>query len=207
MKSRPILFAASMLVASSGAAAATPLVLLEQLPRLEDTARAYPPAAVEGNFGGRVTLRCVVLAEGKAGDCAVVSETPEGLGFSAAALTLQSLILANPEIASGTVVEPPIEFLPRRPATAVFKRDRQRPQFPAVGPYYPIVAADAGVTGRAMIACVRGLKGELDDCRVLAEAPKTSSSARPPCEWRRSAGLPSRLATMAELRSANRWWC
>lgn len=143
-----------------------------QLPGLEDAAKVYPRAAASGNFGGRVMLRCKVAPEAAVEGCAVISEAPSGLEFGAAALALASLIKVDARLAIGDAVEAPIEFLPLQPAPPIFKKDSRYPMFPGVGPYYPLVAADAGLTGQVLLSCQRGLTGQLNECKVLAEAPQ-----------------------------------
>lgn len=54
------------------------------LRRPSDLERYYPRRAITRNMSGMVTLDCIVSRAG-ALDCAVVSETPEGWGFGAAA--------------------------------------------------------------------------------------------------------------------------
>jgi len=50
---------------------------------------AYPAAARAAKAGtARVQMRCVIAEDGAATACALVSETPEGLGFGEAALSL-----------------------------------------------------------------------------------------------------------------------
>ena len=59
------------------------------LPSGQALAGAYPAAARAAGVGtARVQMRCSVIENGTVETCEIVSETPEGLGFGAAALSL-----------------------------------------------------------------------------------------------------------------------
>ena len=65
-------------------------------PDASQVASAYPPGAVDRNIGGGVTLNCAVTAAGGVQGCSVVSETPTGLGFGKAALSLTHYFRMKP---------------------------------------------------------------------------------------------------------------
>ena len=64
-------------------------------PTPEQIAAARPPAA---QVRGEVVMNCMVTYDGGLGDCQVVSETPPGLGFGAAATGLARAYQLNPMI-------------------------------------------------------------------------------------------------------------
>jgi TonB family protein len=63
----------------------------------------YPERAFRMNIRGSATIQCVLAASGSLSDCKVVSESPEGQAFAAAALKMASrgAILAKPTIVDG----------------------------------------------------------------------------------------------------------
>lgn len=81
-------------------------------PDADDLAQVWP-AAGRGKDGA-ATIRCVVNVDGLLNKCAVVSETPLGLGFGAAALLLTPNFRMRPALRNGKVAEGtvsiPIQF-------------------------------------------------------------------------------------------------
>ena len=75
---------------------------------------AFPKAAIAAGETGRVVLSCSALADGRLEACSIVSETPEGLGFGAAALGLTRYFkMKVPEdltVLAGSQVRIPIQF-------------------------------------------------------------------------------------------------
>jgi TonB family protein len=75
--------------------------------------RVYPPRALDGRVDGAVTLDCLINTDGSI-RCRVVSETPDGLGFGAAALRLaqEFRVMESEEgvAAAGKRVRVPIRF-------------------------------------------------------------------------------------------------
>jgi len=57
-------------------------------PSSRQIADAAPAAAKRGRIDGRVRLRCVIGLDTRLQDCRVVSESPQGLGFGAAAASI-----------------------------------------------------------------------------------------------------------------------
>ncbi len=66
--------------------------------------RYYPLRAIERNIEGDVVLNCLVRVTGLL-DCAVVSESPEGWGFSQAALRIAGAYRMTPATRGGVAVE------------------------------------------------------------------------------------------------------
>src|SRR4051794_14635638 len=56
----------------------------------------WPAAAYDMRMDGRVTMRCHIDVHGLAEHCTVVSESPAGRGFGAAALELRPTIKLTP---------------------------------------------------------------------------------------------------------------
>jgi protein TonB len=58
--------------------------------------RYYPETAMENGVSGKVVLTCGVTASGGVAGCQVMSETPAGQGFAAAALKLATFFRMSP---------------------------------------------------------------------------------------------------------------
>jgi TonB family protein len=70
-------------------------------PTLEELVKVYPAQAVKGNVEGDVVLHCQVTKTGKLADCSVLRETPQGMGFGAAALQLTPFFEARAQTPEG----------------------------------------------------------------------------------------------------------
>ncbi|NBW07881.1 MAG: hypothetical protein EBR82_07630 [Caulobacteraceae bacterium] len=98
---------------------------LETLPVIrvapsDDLLRSFSPVdPVANNIGGQVVLSCTALTDGTLGACRVVSETPEGLGFGAAAIRAARFVPVVPAALDGVAIDKPIRlemnFPPPRP--------------------------------------------------------------------------------------------
>jgi TonB family protein len=108
-----LLTAAAVLAAAAPAAAlaARPLPSVYVPPRLmarpsaEDMARYYPSGAARKELAGRAVIECRVALSGAAEACRVVSETPPGEGFGAAALKLSGGFRFSPAQRGGRPVD------------------------------------------------------------------------------------------------------
>lgn len=69
-----------------------------------DLARFYPHGALRQNVEGRAVLDCLVSTTGALA-CAIVSETPAGWGFGAAALQIAGEYRMRPAMRDGAPVE------------------------------------------------------------------------------------------------------
>jgi protein TonB len=87
-----------------------------QTPTAEDFARYYPAEALARGVAGRVTLACLVNANGRL-SCVVLREAPTNRGFGDAALRVSRSFLIAPATSDGepTVgcrVNVPLRFTP-----------------------------------------------------------------------------------------------
>ena len=67
-------------------------------PTADDLKRAYPRDAWKARVSGRVIVRCLVGPDGQAHDCAVISETPSGMGFGEAAVKAMGYATFIPQV-------------------------------------------------------------------------------------------------------------
>jgi protein TonB len=65
-----------------------------------DYARWYPDAAMNNGVEGRVTMDCLIKADGYL-RCAIANDEPAGAGFGDAALQISTIFRVPPETAEG----------------------------------------------------------------------------------------------------------
>jgi len=118
------LLAVTLAFASAGATAA-PDVITEPdwiaKPGADDISRAYPLIPLAFGIGGKAIISCQVDAFGKLQACKVDAETPEGLGFGDAAVSMAPAFHLRPMSVNGKFVEGgevriPLRFLTERQA-------------------------------------------------------------------------------------------
>lgn len=97
-----------LVVAHIALASANPTVITmpdwAAKPHAEDFSKAYPAIALMLAFDGRATLRCQVSKSGALEACAVDDESPAGLGFGKAALTVAAKFRMKPVTVNGKPV-------------------------------------------------------------------------------------------------------
>jgi periplasmic protein TonB len=114
-------FAALLQLSATGPATATdppaarPMITNPDWERIRNPPnilRFYPDAALRKGIEGKATIRCVVNAQGLLYDCVAISETPEGLGFGAAAVKMSILFKMRPKTKDGQPVDGGIVAIP-----------------------------------------------------------------------------------------------
>ena len=70
-------------------------------PPARDLAAFLPASLMRQNLNGRVMLRCRVTVQGRAADCAVLGEAPQGRGLGAAALRMAAVLRLKPATSGG----------------------------------------------------------------------------------------------------------
>ena len=150
-------------------------------PSFADVAAAYPAAAK--GVDGAATLLCRFGATGQLGDCQVTSETPGGLGFGRAAMSLAAKFAVSVDPAWSMngerfAVEVPIRLMDPNGSRM---RDRLigNPVWitkfspTAVAAFFPASAVDKGLTtGRGVAECRIGADGGLQGCRPVSAEPE-----------------------------------
>jgi protein TonB len=89
----------------------------ERGPGVRDYLTVYPQDAYRRSIEGRASLICLILPD-RTLDCRVESESPAGLGFGAAAMTLSRAYVVrgakeDPHLAPGSQIHVPFKFVPR----------------------------------------------------------------------------------------------
>jgi protein TonB len=93
----------SALIAAPAHAQLGPPILRGQ-PTADDLRKVYPPRAAALHLGGMVNLGCDVGLSGHLERCAVISESPRGYGFGAAALSVSGKFVMEPKMVQGKAV-------------------------------------------------------------------------------------------------------
>lgn len=76
-----------------------------KMPSADEMARYYPDSAMRRDVSGLATLGCVVAVNGTVRDCVVISESPAGEGFGAAALKVSRFFRMKPQMENGEPVD------------------------------------------------------------------------------------------------------
>ena len=157
----------------------------KRAPSQQDFLTVFPTAAMEAGKGGKVVLLCRITVTGAPTSCTVVSETPPGLGFGQAALTMIPQMLFNPAIKDGKPVEAnavkiPLNFV--APSASTGSRIKggadslesykvltrvawtATPSVSDVWAAYPPVARSQKRNGRVTLECIIRADGALGSC-------------------------------------------
>jgi TonB family protein len=146
----------------------------------------YPAGAKAAGVEGQAIIRCRRDEHLKMVGCSLVSETPSGQGFGAAALAMAAqsqpnLKLNLPDEKAAPPAETAIRFTLHPPTispdiTQVTHMLSQpsvinQPTRAQIMAAYPVRALSDGLEGRAAMVCEVTEKGGLSGCRVAAESP------------------------------------
>ena len=157
---------------------AAPQVDWRKIPTADELSSAYPARAK--GVEGHVVLACEVDIDGALDQCTIASESPTGVGFSAAALAVAPMFLMTagvpdvdgrrpsvriPIIFKARVAIPPAD----EELLLVAPRWSQAPSFAEVAAAYP--RAGAGASGYVALRCRIRRDGTLDGCLFTKEDP------------------------------------
>lgn len=146
----------------------------------------YPSAAKAADVEGAAVIRCARNVHLALRNCVLVSETPAGQGFGAAALAMAAQSPDNPKLDfADEPAKPPQELTLRfttrpleikpdithmahmvdKPVIVTQPSDAQ------IQAAYPARALDNQIEGAALMDCAVTLDGKLGGCRIAAETP------------------------------------
>ena len=146
----------------------------------------YPAAAKAAGVEGSATIRCSRNEHLALVNCSLVSETPTGQGFGAAALAMAAQSQDNPKVdipamkteaSADTVLRFSLHPPAITPDITVMAHTMNTPKIIAkptdaqIKAAYPVRALSDQVEGGAVILCQVSDKGALEACRVDREAP------------------------------------
>jgi TonB family protein len=147
----------------------------------------YPAAARAAGVEGEAVITCDRNEHLALRACKLVSETPAGQGFGAAALALAGKSPDNPKVnIADPTVRPPVTMTVTfrlHPSPGLYPDLSEMghtmlqpalvsgPTFAQVQAAYPVRALSDGVDGVAILQCRVTDKGRLDACHVYAEDP------------------------------------
>jgi TonB family protein len=140
-------------------------------PSPDDMEKAYPATALKQGVSGHTELSCDLDPEGRLVRCALVKETPEGMGFGAASLSLSDRFRMKPEATKAHLADGGKVLVPIRWAIVVHPEWLRLPSVSDLDGEYPRAAKERGINGRAVILCRVKSDGSLEDCAVIAETP------------------------------------
>ncbi len=146
----------------------------------------YPVAAKAAGIEGAAVIRCARNAHMALRNCVLVSETPAGQGFGAAALAMAAQSPDNPRLDfADEAAKPPQDMTVRftvrpleikpdvthmahmvdKPVIVTQPSDAQ------IQAAYPARALDNQIEGAALMDCTVLVDGKLAGCRIAAETP------------------------------------
>ncbi|THD55367.1 TonB family protein [Phenylobacterium sp.] len=155
-------------------------------PTERDLLAVWPKSAWAKRLSGHATINCLVSLQGAVFDCVVMSETPAGENFGAAAVALTPQFLMKPGSLNGeptvTPVNIPIAFAMQPGAGGPGDAGRltapaamawlQAPSYADMAEAYPKKARAARVAGHVTINCSFTSSGALTGCTTVGEEPK-----------------------------------
>lgn len=167
-------------VAAAEAPPPTPAPAPAAPPARPDMAFYYPERASRLELEGRVELSCQVQADGSVNACEVISESPPGFGFGAAALKMtgrfrMKTTTEEGKSVVGSPVRIPVAFKPPedfdRPLAVYAARWKYAPGAGLIDTRYPGRARYERVEGQATLRCTVAASLGLEKCEVVAETP------------------------------------
>jgi hypothetical protein len=152
-------------------------------PTPENLVAVWPGKALAQGRDGAAKIDCLVSRDGGLYDCIVLTETPAGLGFGAAAIALTPQFLMWPAKRSGQPVLSeiviPISWRGARrapvPDRSVIPPALSWSAAPSIADMlslYPAKARAEKRSGFASVQCNVGRDGHLQQCSVLREEPR-----------------------------------
>ena len=162
----------------SGPAVASVAGAWAATPASSDLAAAYPEAARRARASGHVALSCSFRKDGTLRDCAVLEETPKGLGFAKAAMAISARFRFettpySPDRLAHMMLTLPISF-----DAKVLEGDNVtgKPallETPSVGKIREAMAqSKIREFGRASMGCTVLQDGRLTACQTISEEPR-----------------------------------
>jgi len=175
-----LITATAVILASAGLAVAqseSPGISWANIPDIQAFSRVRPNAAIVQNQNGEAVIQCGVARTGWLRQCTVLSETPEGFGFGAAALALSVYFKLNvpADMPLSQEVRIPINWniLGAQPlehdliVTPIWLRAPTRAEVAAA---YP---AGLKGDGRVLFECRVNGKGAINACRPIQKDPRS----------------------------------
>jgi TonB family protein len=199
MKRKLALCAFAAATAASGSAAAQPPAASKEpvivrpdwvrRPTQSEMLRTLPAEAARQGVDGRAVISCEVSPEGTLRGCLVREESPAGMGFGAAALTVSTLFRMRPATVdgrpvSGARVNIPINWILPEGMVGATQSYVANPNWTAapttaqVAAAYPKGARERGQPGQVALDCDVDEAGRLGRCRTVTETPKGAGFAR-----------------------------
>jgi hypothetical protein len=142
-------------------------------PSGESLADKYPLTALVQGVNGRVQLICTVALDTRS-NCSIVSETPTGWGFGAAALEISQTFRFRPARRNGAAVvggrvSVALPFR-LRDSESFLPRWDDAPSYEDVQAARPAAAREANVVGTGVLSC-EVMQDRRLNCGVLVESP------------------------------------
>ncbi|HWE47974.1 MAG TPA: energy transducer TonB [Caulobacteraceae bacterium] len=138
---------------------------------------AYPESERAKVEKGVTMMRCRLNPDHSVRDCVVTSESPQGSGFGAASISIESKLMLN--YANVDLNEPVCVILDWSPTAVSFTNVGvisaphwvRRPNSDELRRTYPRRALEGGVNGHSVMECEADAQGTLQNCKSIEESP------------------------------------
>ncbi|HZZ37384.1 MAG TPA: energy transducer TonB [Caulobacteraceae bacterium] len=162
-------------------------------PTQEELVAVWPRGAWNKGMGGRAVIKCLVALQGTVHDCRVVSDSPSGAGFGAAALALTPQFLMTPGMRDRQPIPdapmtitirwaelgaPVGSHLPGPPRDAPVQTRvltnltwEGAPSFAEMAAAYPSKGRELRIGGHVVLGCRLTGDGQLHSCFDVTEQP------------------------------------